>query len=74
MNERLENVLETVDHEQIKDVKDIVESQAMIDQLLIKNSGDISLILKKKDDNAVAIENLEIKLDVIEKELLSQSY
>ena len=55
MNERLENILETVDDEQIKDVKDIVESQAMIDQLLIKNSGDISLILKKKDDNAVAI-------------------
>ena len=72
LNERLENILEKVDVEQIKDAKDIVESQAMIDQLLVKNSDDIKLIMKRKNDNSAAIENLEMKLDVIEKEIATR--
>ena len=41
----------------------------MIDALVVKNSDDIILIKKIRDDNSVAIKTLESKIDVINKEI-----
>ena len=48
LNERLESNLEKVNEEQIKDVKNVIESQAMIDQLVVKNSDDMIAIRREK--------------------------
>jgi phage terminase small subunit len=69
LNEMLERNLENVNDEQIKDVNDILESQAMIDQLVGKNSDDIIAIIKRKDENRLAIETLEAKIEVMVKEI-----
>ena len=69
LNERLETNLEKVNDEQIKDVNNMIESQTMIDQLLVKNSDDIVAIRKRKDDNLHAIKTLESKIEVMEKEI-----
>ena len=69
LNERLESNLDKVNDEQIKDVKSILESQAMIDQLVVKNSDDIIAIRKRKDENQLAIKTLEAKIEFMEKEI-----
>ena len=62
LNERLEINLEKVNDDQIKDVNNIIESQAMMDQLVVKNSDDIIAIRKRKDENQLAIKTLEAKI------------
>ena len=57
LNERLEG-LEKRENE----VQDILESQAMIDEILVKNSDDITVIKKTKEDNAISIKNLDAKI------------
>ena len=69
LNERLERNLENVNDEQIKDVNYILESQAMIDRLVVKNSDDIIAIRKRKDENQLAIKTLEAKIEFMEKEI-----
>ena len=69
LNERLESNLEKVNDDQIKDVNNIIESQAMMDQLVVKNSDDIIAIRKRKDENQLAIKTLEAKIEFMEKEI-----
>ena len=69
LNERLEAIIEKNDDEQMKDVKNIVESQAMIDELIVKNADDIISINKLKNDNSDAIKTLEAKIDLIDEEI-----
>ena len=59
MNERLEAIERKFDNE---NVENIIESQTMIDELIVKNSDDINLIKKAKEYNSVAISNLEVKI------------
>ena len=47
--------------EQIEDVKNILESQAMIDELLVKNSDDIALIKNKKRKLKNTLKQLKMK-------------
>ena len=69
LNESLEAIIAKNDNEQIKDVKNIVESQAMIDELIVKNADDIISIKKLKNDNSDAIKTLEAKIDIIDDEI-----
>ena len=48
LNERVEDMVEKAMKDNTKDVEDILESQEMIDKLIVKNSDDILLIKKTK--------------------------
>ena len=71
LNERMESDFVKVDDEKIKDVNNLIESQGMIDQIVVKNSDDIMVIKKRKEDNSVAIKTLETKIDAIENEIMT---
>ena len=69
LDERLKKVEdETVDNQK-SEVKDIFESQAMLDEIIVKNSDDILVMKKSKQDNDVAIKKLDAKIDEINREL-----
>jgi hypothetical protein len=51
------------------EVENILESQAMLDENIVKNSDDILFIKKTKEANAVAIKLLETKIDQFEQEI-----
>ena len=69
LKEQFKTIIEKNNDEETKNVKNIIESQTMIDELVVKNSDDIALMKKVKDDNAVAIKHLESKIHDIEKEI-----
>ena len=46
LKERMEHMLKKFDDEKTDDVNEILESQVMIDALVVKNSDDIILIKK----------------------------
>ena len=69
LKERMEHMLKKFDDEKTDDVNEILESQVMIDALVVKNSDDIILIKKLRDENSVAIKTLESKIDDINKEI-----
>ena len=50
-------------------VENILESQGMIDGLIVKNSDDIRILKKTKEQNSLAIKHIEEKIDMIDKEL-----
>ena len=58
LNERIEYKAK---NENTNEVNDILESQAMIDQIIVKNSDDILIIRKTKEENTLAIQQLESK-------------
>ena len=69
LDERLKQVEdETVDNQK-SEVKDIFESQAMLDEIIVNNSDDILVMKKSKQDNDVAIKKLDAKIDEINREL-----
>ena len=41
------------------DLKDIIESQTMLDEMIVKSSEDILVIKKTKGENAFAIQMLD---------------
>ena len=62
LNERIEYKAK---NENTNEVNDILESQAMIDQLIVKNSDDILIIRKTKEESTLAIQQLQSKIDNI---------
>ena len=46
LNGRLEAIEEKVDDNKIKDLKDILESQSLIDEIVVNNSDDIAIMKK----------------------------
>ena len=52
-----------------KDVQDILESQEMIDKIIVKNSDDILKIKKTKEENIVAFKHLERQIEKRDEEL-----
>ena len=69
LKERMEHMLKKFDDEKTDDVNEILESQEMIDALVVKNSDDIILIKKLRDENSLAMKTLESKIDDINKEI-----
>ena len=51
------------------DVKDILKSQTMMDEIIVKNSDDIESIKKSKEENAAAIKVLDTKIDKVREEI-----
>jgi hypothetical protein len=51
------------------EVKEIFESHSIIDEIVVKNSDDIVLMKKIKQQNNDLIKNLEVKIDTLEKEM-----
>jgi chromosome segregation ATPase len=47
------------------EINDILESQAMLDEIIVKSSDDILVMQKTKEENSVAIQMLDAKLDKI---------
>ena len=45
----------------------------MIDGLIVKNSDDIRILKKTKEQNSLAIKHIEEKIDMIDKELKEYS-
>ena len=68
LNERIDIIDKTKD-DKSGEVENILESQAMLDQIIVKNSDDILLIKKTKDANAAAIKHLETKIEQIDNEI-----
>ena len=46
LNLRLESLEEKIDDDKIKDLTEILEGQSMMDELVVKNSDDIVLLVK----------------------------
>ena len=69
LNKRLVAIEEKMDDDKIKDLKDILESQNMIDEIIVKNSDDIELMKKVKDENEDAIKSLESKIEELDNEI-----
>ena len=64
---QLKGNIEKNDIGQINVFNNILESQSMIDELIIKNSDDIVLIKKTRLDNSIAIRVVESKLILLKK-------
>ena len=50
-----------------KEKQEILDSQAVIDKVIIKNSDDIAKIKKSKDENEGSIKSLDAKIDLLDK-------
>ena len=51
----MKGIEKKMDDESTNDLKDILESQPLIDQVILNNSDDIALMLKIKQENKDAI-------------------
>ena len=69
LNERVEVIENKVDDDKLNDLKDIIESQAVIDEVVVKTSDDIARMQKVKDENSRAINLLESKIETLDKEI-----
>ena len=65
---KIEEVTEKVNNEK-SDVRELLDSQAMIDALIVKTSDDILSIKKAKEENVAAIKTLDTKIDKMKKEI-----
>ena len=69
LNERIEVIENKVDDDKLSDLKDIIETQAVIDEVVVKSSDDIALMQKVKNENSRAIRMLESKIETLDKEI-----
>ena len=65
----LEAIEKKMDDESINDIQDILESQALIDEVIVKNSDDIAFMKKIKWENKDAIKSVESKIEKLDKEI-----
>jgi chromosome segregation ATPase len=68
LSERLEEVTEKMNYEK-SDMKEVLDSQAMIDGIVVKASDDILTIKKTKDEKDAGIKLLDTKIDMINQEI-----
>ena len=66
LNQRFSSIENSIEPEQLKDIKDIIDSQSVIDEQIVKNSDDIKKLLKWKNSNLEAIEQLHHKIKIVE--------
>ena len=53
----------------LKEIQDIIESQAMIDELIVKNSDDIQIIKRSREEANTALKSIDVKIAIIQKEM-----
>ena len=68
LHERLEDITEKKTSDKV-DVKNIVESQEMVDAIIVKNSDDIKAIVKTKQNFDTMIQRLETRIAKIDEEI-----
>ena len=51
LNERLETVEQKFDIQKIDEIKELLNSQTIIDEIIVKNSDDIKILMKVRNDN-----------------------
>ena len=51
LNERLEIIEKNYDVEKMNEIQEILDSQAVIDEVIVKNSDDIANMKKSKEEN-----------------------
>ena len=69
LDEQIKDILEKAKDDKTIQVENILESQAMVDEIIVKNSDDIKVLMKTKEENAVHINILEGKIENIDKEI-----
>ena len=69
LDERVENSTKKAPANENNDVQDILESQKMIDGIIVKNADDIAVIKKQKEETDVAIKVIEDKIEKFNVEL-----
>ena len=69
LNERLLEVEERLDDEKMKDIKEIIEGQALIDEVIVKNADDIKLMTKVKNQNENELKRLEFQINALDQEI-----
>ena len=69
LNKRLTSMEEKIDDQKMLEVKEILESQAIIDEIVVQNTDDIVLMKKMKQDNNDLIMTLELTINQLEKEI-----
>ena len=75
MLEAIRYLTEKVDMENKEhDVENIVESQAFIDEIIVKNSDDIIAMKRLKHENAESIKKLDTKIDDIDKKVERRTF
>ena len=73
LNERIQDNADKVKEEKNEEVENIIETQTMIDQIIVKNSDDILMIKKINEENAIAIKLMKNKINKIDKEITKQA-
>ena len=69
LDERFKEFTDKVKDKEPEDVNEILERQAMIDAIIVKNSDDIYVMKKIKEENAVAIKALETEIVKLNEEI-----
>ena len=69
LDEKLKEILSNAHDKETDEIKDIIESQGMIDGIIVKNSDYILALKKTKEDNAVALRAVEAKIQIINEEI-----
>ena len=67
LDEKVKDIIEKTKDDKKDEVKDIIESQVMIDEIIVKNSDDIRFIKQIKEENAKSIKLLQTRIDKIDK-------
>ena len=53
----------------MKEIRNLIESQAIIDEIIVKNSDDIKLMLKVKNQNQNELNRLESQINALDQEI-----
>ena len=68
-DERLKTVEDKTMENQGNYIMDILESQGMLDEIIVKSCDDILVMKKDKEENATTIKGLDTKIEMINREL-----
>ena len=69
LDEKIKEVIDKTNDKASVDVKDMIESQAMIDEIIVKTSDDILILKKTKEENSNTIKALDTKINLISQEI-----
>ena len=72
LDEKVKEAIDKAHDKESEDIKKIIESQSMMDKIIVKNSDDILTMKRAKEDNAHAIKDLDTKIDMINNEIESR--
>ena len=69
LNKRLETIEVKYNDTKLSELNDVIETQALIDEIVVKTSDDISKMKKVREENGNSIKVLESKIDILDKEI-----